>query len=31
MNEFSLPDDFVSFLDAGKQLEYDPEDCEAAR
>ena len=24
-----LPDDFVSFLDAGKQLEYDPDDCEA--
>lgn len=29
MNEFSLPDDFVSFLDDGKQLEYDLEDCEA--
>ena len=29
MNEFLLPDDFVSFLDAGRQLEYDPQDCEA--
>ncbi|HTU22194.1 MAG TPA: hypothetical protein VMG10_29415 [Gemmataceae bacterium] len=29
MNEFMLPDDFVSFLDAGKQLEYDPDGCEA--
>lgn len=29
--ELGLPDDLVAFLGAGRQLDYDPKDCEAGR
>jgi hypothetical protein len=29
MDSLQLPDDLIAFLDAGRQLEYDPATCEA--